>query len=41
MGSEMCIRDSYVSEIMPNIIKAVKLPLAEEYESAIIDAFTT
>ena len=32
---------NYVSEIMPNILKAQKLPLAEEYDSAIIDAFTT
>ena len=43
---ELCAEEerfntNYVSDIIPNIIKAVKLPLAEEYESAIIDAFTT
>ena len=31
----------YVAEIMMNIVKAQKLTLAEEYDSAIIDAFTT
>ena len=40
-AAEEGFNTNYVSEIMPNIIKAVKLPLAEEYESAIIDAFTT
>ena len=32
---------TYVNNIMPNVVKAQKLPLADDYESAIIDAFTT
>ena len=31
----------YEDRIMPNIIKAQKFALVDEYESAIIDAFTT
>jgi len=43
---ELCANEEgfpkeYVSEIMMNIVKAQKLTLAEEYDSAIIDAFTT
>ena len=31
----------YENRIMPNILKARKFALVDEYESAIIDAFTT
>ena len=32
---------TYVNNIMPNVVKAHKIQLADDYESAIIDAFTT
>jgi succinate dehydrogenase flavin-adding protein (antitoxin of CptAB toxin-antitoxin module) len=40
-ASEEGFPKEYVAEIMMSIVKAQKLPLAEEYDSAIIDAFTT
>ena len=33
--------DSYQNLIMPNVVKAQKFKLVDEYESGIIDAFTT
>jgi len=36
----LCV-PGYEDRIMPNIIKAQKFSLVDEYESGIIDAFTT
>jgi hypothetical protein len=33
--------ESYVDRIMPNVVSAQKFALVDEYESGIIDAFTT
>ena len=33
--------NKYQSLIMPNVVKAQKFALVDEYESGIIDAFTT
>jgi len=33
--------DRYVNLIMPNVVSAQKFSLADEYESGIIDSFTT
>ena len=33
--------NAYIDKLMPNIINATKLELADEYESGIIDAFIT
>ncbi len=33
--------DSYQDRILPNVMKAQKLELSEDYESGIIDAFLT
>jgi hypothetical protein len=33
--------DKYRNLIMPNVVKAQKFALVDEYESGIIDAFTT
>jgi|TARA_R100000781_G_scaffold77655_1_gene48048 hypothetical protein len=33
--------DSYRDRILPNVMKAQKLELSEDYESGIIDAFLT
>ena len=33
--------ERYVNLIMPNVVSAQKFVLAEEYESGIIDSFTT
>jgi len=33
--------ENYQNLIMPNVVKAQKFKLVEEYESGIIDAFTT
>jgi len=32
---------TYISRIMPNVVKAQKFPLIDEYESGIIEAFVT
>ena len=32
---------TYISRIMPNVKKAQKFPLVDEYESGIIEAFVT
>ena len=41
LAQEDGFMDGYTDRIMPNVIKAQKLPLQDEYESGIIDAFTT
>jgi hypothetical protein len=33
--------ESYVDRIMPNVVNAQKFTLQDEYESGIIDSFTT
>jgi hypothetical protein len=33
--------ESYVDRIMPNVVSAQKFKLQDEYESGIIDSFTT
>ena len=33
--------NAYIDKLMPNIINATKLKLAEEYKSGIIDVFVT
>lgn len=33
--------ENYVDRIMPNVVNAQKFKLADEYESGIIDSFTT
>jgi len=33
--------NAHIDKLMPNIINATKLKLADEYESGIIDAFIT
>ena len=33
--------NTHIDKLMPNIINATKLELADEYESGIIDAFIT
>jgi hypothetical protein len=33
--------ESYVNLIMPNVVSAQKFALVDEYESGIIDSFTT
>jgi hypothetical protein len=33
--------ESYVDRIMPNVVSAQKFKLVDEYESGIIDSFTT
>jgi len=32
---------TYINRIMPNVVKAQKFPLIDEYESGIIEAFVT
>ena len=41
LASEEGFNEDYVDRIMPNVIKAQKLPLQDDYESGIIEAFTT
>ena len=41
LDAEEGFHSGYTDMIMPNVMKAQKLPLAEDYDSAIIDAFTT
>ena len=41
LSKEEGFDDTYIDRIMPNVIKAQKLQLAEDYESNIIDAFIT
>ena len=41
LASEEQFNQDYTDRIMPNVIKATKLPLQDDYDSGIIDAFTT
>jgi hypothetical protein len=41
LASEESLPDDYTHLIMPNVIKAEKLNLSDEYQSGIIDAFIT
>jgi hypothetical protein len=38
---ELDYDNTYIDKLMPNIINATKFKLADDYESGIIDAFTT
>jgi len=41
LSEEEGFDDRYHNLIMPNVVKAQKFALVDEYESGIIDAFTT
>tara|TARA_B100000902_G_scaffold307180_1_gene296018 strand:- start:345 stop:578 length:234 start_codon:yes stop_codon:yes gene_type:complete len=41
LANEEQFNEDYVNLIMPNVIKAEKLNLSDEYQSGIIDAFIT
>ena len=41
LSQEDSYGDSYIDKIMPNVVSAQKFKLADEYESGIIDSFTT
>jgi len=41
LANEEGFDNRYQSNIMPNVVKAQKFSLVDEYESGIIDAFTT
>jgi len=41
LANEEGFDDRYQSNIMPNVVKAQKFALVDDYESGIIDAFTT
>ena len=41
LASEEQFDESYNHLIMPNVVKAQKFQLVDDYESGIIDAFTT
>lgn len=41
LSAEDGFDEKYQSLIMPNVVKAQKFALVDEYESGIIDAFTT
>jgi len=41
LSEEEGFDDRYQNLIMPSVVKAQKFKLVEEYESGIIDAFTT
>jgi len=41
LANEEGFDDRYQSLIMPNVVKAQKFALVDEYESGVIDAFTT
>tara|TARA_B100000427_G_scaffold142372_1_gene118572 strand:+ start:98 stop:328 length:231 start_codon:yes stop_codon:yes gene_type:complete len=41
LAAEEGFNENYIDRIMPNVIKAQKLPLEGFFESNIIDAFTT
>ena len=41
LAEEEGFDEKYQNLIMPNVIKAQKFALVEEYDSGIIDAFTT
>ena len=41
LSQEGSYDDRYVNKIMPNVVSAQKFKLSDEYESGIIDSFTT
>jgi len=41
LSAEDGFDENYQDRIMPNVVKAQKFALVDEYESGIIDAFTT
>jgi mannitol-1-phosphate/altronate dehydrogenase len=41
LSQEQQFDESYVDRIMPNVVNAQKFKLQDEYESGIIDSFTT
>lgn len=41
LSDEKGFDDRYTNLIMPNVVKAQKFKLVDDYESGIIDAFTT
>jgi hypothetical protein len=41
LSQEESYDESYVDRIMPNVVNAQKFKLQDEYESGIIDSFTT
>jgi len=41
LANEEGFDEQYQSLIMPNVVKAQKFALVDDYESGIIDAFTT
>ena len=41
LSEEQQYDDRYVNLIMPNVVNAQKFKLQDEYESGIIDSFTT
>jgi hypothetical protein len=41
LSQEQEFDEQYVDRIMPNVVSAQKFALVDEYESGIIDSFTT
>jgi hypothetical protein len=41
LSQEKSYDDRYVDKIMPNVVSAQKFKLSDEYESGIIESFTT
>lgn len=41
LSQEKSYDERYVDKIMPNVVSAQKFKLSDEYESGIIDSFTT
>ena len=41
LANEEGFDENYQDRIMPNVVKAQKFALVDDYESGIIDAFTT
>jgi hypothetical protein len=41
LSQENAYDESYVNLIMPNVVNAQKFKLVDDYESGIIDSFTT
>lgn len=41
LSQEESYDQSYIDKIMPNVVSAQKFALADDYESGIIDSFTT
>lgn len=41
LSEEKSYDDRYVDKIMPNVVSAQKFALVDEYESGVIDSFTT